>query len=106
MRDVNKKVNAVVRHIETDDVTQTNKLAMAADLWVAKEVEVKRGKIGEKKEPWWKRIIESDITNQRRDVNRLEREKQGETEGKGQNKIKVMNAKYRVKKTGINLVIE
>ena len=26
LRDVTKKVNAVIRHIETDDVTQTNKL--------------------------------------------------------------------------------
>ena len=38
LRGVTKKVdavNAVIRHIETDDVTQTNKLAMAAALWVA-----------------------------------------------------------------------
>ena len=28
--DVTKKVNAVMRHSETDDLTQTNKLAMAA----------------------------------------------------------------------------
>ena len=48
--DVTKKVNAVIRHTETDDVMQTNKLAMAAALWVAKEVGVKKGKIGEKKE--------------------------------------------------------
>ena len=27
---------------------------MAAALWVAKEVGVKKGKIGEQKEPWWK----------------------------------------------------
>ena len=52
MRDVTKKVNAVIRHIETDDVTQTNKLASAAAIWVAKEVGVKKGKIGKKKEPW------------------------------------------------------
>ena len=49
LRDVTKKVNAVIRHIETDDVTQTNKLAMAVALWFAKEVVVKKGKIGEKK---------------------------------------------------------
>ena len=36
LRDVTKKVNAVIRHFETDDVTQTNKLAMAAALWIAK----------------------------------------------------------------------
>ena len=50
LRDVTKKVNAVTRHIETDDVTQTNKLAMAAARWVAKEVGVKKSKIGEDKE--------------------------------------------------------
>ena len=54
---------------------QTNKLAMATTLWVLKQVGVKKGKRGEKKEPWWKRITESDITNLRRDINRLERER-------------------------------
>ena len=74
------------RHIETDDVTQTNETAMTAALWVAKEVGVKKDKTGEKKEPWWKRRIESDITNLRRDINRLERERRGETRGKGKKK--------------------
>ena len=64
-----------------------------------------KGKIGEKKEPRWKRRIESDITNLRRDINRLQRERQ-ETGGKGKRKIKELNAKYRVKKKGRNLVIE
>ena len=79
---------------------------MAAALSVAKEVGMKNGKIGEKKASWWKRRIESDITNLRRDINRLERERRGETGGKGNRKIKELNAKYRVKKKGINLVIE
>ena len=79
-------------------ITQTNKLAMAAALWVAKEVEVKKGKRGEKKEPWWKRRIESDITNLRRDINRLERERQEETGGKGKRKIKELNTIYRANK--------
>ena len=106
MGDVTKKVNAVIRHIETYDITQTNNPAMSAALSVTKEVGVKKGKIGEKKEPWWKRRIESDITNLRRDINRLERERRGETGQKGKRKIKELNAKYRVKKKGINLVIE
>ena len=49
LRDVTKKVIAVIRHIETDDITQTNKLGMAAALWVAKDVGVRKGKRGEKK---------------------------------------------------------
>ena len=60
---------------------------MAAALWVAKEVGVMKDKIGEKKEEskWWKRRIESDITNMRRGINKLERERQGETGRKGKN---------------------
>ena len=49
---------------------------------------------------------ESDITNLRRDINRLERERRGEARGKRKRKIKELNTKYRVKKKGINLVIE
>ena len=40
LRDVTKRVNLVLRHIETDDVTQTNKLAIAATISVTKEVAV------------------------------------------------------------------
>ena len=93
MRDVTKKVN--VRHIETDDVTQTNKLAMAAALYVEKEVVVKKGKIGENTVE--KKRIEINITSLIRDINRLERETRVENEGKGKGKIKEFNGKYRVK---------
>ena len=49
---------------------------MAAAVWVAKEVGVKKDKRRkEEKEPWWKRI-ESDITNLKEDINRLEKERQ------------------------------
>ena len=82
------------------------KQTMAAALWVAKEVGVKKGKSEEKKEPWWKRRIESDITNLRKNINRLKRESRGETGGNRKRKIKGLNAKYRVKKKGINLVTE
>ena len=50
--------------------------------------------------------MESDITKIRRDINRLERERRGETGGKGKRNTKELNAKYRVKKKRINLVIE
>ena len=46
------------------------------------------------------------MTNLRRDINRLERESRGETGGKGKRKIKRLNAKYRVRKKGMNLFIE
>ena len=67
----------MIRHIETDHIAQTNKLAMAAALWALKVVGVRKAK-EERKQSWWKRRTESDITNLRRDINRLEREKRGE----------------------------
>ena len=45
---------------------------MAAALCVAKDVGVKKGKRGEKKQPWWKRRTERYITNLRREMNILE----------------------------------
>ena len=60
---------------------------MAAAVRVAK-VGLKKSKIEEKKEPWWKRRIKNDITNLRRDINALERERRRETGGKGKRKIK------------------
>ena len=50
LRDVIKKVNVVIKHIEKDDVTHTDKLAMAIALWAAKEVGVKKAKRGEENE--------------------------------------------------------
>ena len=41
-----------------------------------------------------------------RDINRLERERRGEAGGKRKRKIKELNDKYRMKKKGINLVME
>ena len=57
LRDTTRKVNAVIRHIEADDNSnkQTKKLTITATFWVAKEVGAKKGKRGEKKEPWWKK---------------------------------------------------
>ena len=92
LKDVTKKMNAVIIHIEID-ITQTKKIAMTAALWFAKEVGVEKGKKVEKKEPWWKRGIKSDITNLRRTINRLEKERQGETGGKGKRKTEELNAK-------------
>ena len=43
LKDVTKKVNAVIIHIEKD-ITQTKKIAMTAALWFAKEVGVKKAK--------------------------------------------------------------
>ena len=60
---------------------------------------------GRKKKEEKKKRIESDITNLRMYINR-KMERRGETRGKRKIKMKELNAKYRLKKKGINLVIE
>ena len=61
---------------------------MAAALWHAKEVAVKKGKRGEKKGPWWKRKIESDITKLRKDIKRLERKDEEKLQGKRRERLR------------------
>ena len=58
---------------------------MAAALWVTKEVGVKKDTIGQKKETWWKRRFESDITNLRRDIRERDEEK---LEGREKEKLR------------------
>ena len=95
LRDVTKKVNAVIRHIETDDVTQTNKQTAMA---VAKEVGLKkrqnrREKTAMVEKKNWKWYYQPEKGYQK-------------TAGKGKKKIKELYTKYSVKKKRINLVIE
>ena len=105
LRDVTKKMSAVVRHIETDDVTQTNQTCFGSIPLSCKRSWSEERQKRREKEPWWKRI-EIDITNLTRDIKRLKRERQGETGGKGNRITKELNAKYKVKKKEINLVVE
>ena len=46
------------------------------------------------------------MTNLRRYINRLKMERREETRGKRKRKTKELNAKYRVRKKVVNLVIE
>ena len=61
---------------------------MAADLLVAKEVGMKKNKKGEKKKPWWKIRIKSDITNLRRDINRWKRKDKEKLKGKKRERLR------------------
>ena len=81
------KVNRVIELIETKNITQTNNLIKAAGVWVADQLGLKKYEGGKKKDPWWKRRIEEDIKQLRKDINILERVKKGQIgarkEGKG-----------------------
>ena len=60
----------------------------------------------EKNEPRWKRRIEEDIKKLRKDVNLLTGDLKGGLGSKKKQKMKELYEKYRVKKKGLETVIE
>ena len=56
------------------------------------------------KEPWWKRRIKESIKEIRKHINILERKKRGDL--KRIEKYKELEQKYRIKKKGLNVVLE
>ncbi|XP_047488218.1 uncharacterized protein LOC125038695 [Penaeus chinensis] len=104
-REINR-VNQVIRHIETKNITETNELIRAATVWVAEQLGLKKPEFRAKKDPWWKRRIEDDIKRIRKDVNILERDLRGELSHKKSKTLQRLKEKYRVHKKGIKTVIE
>ena len=95
-----------MKFVKTKNITETNKLINAASVWVADQMGLKKFEICRRKEPWWKRRIENDMKNLKHDINILHRESKGELGSKRRWKLKDLEEKYRVRKKGINTVIE
>ena len=100
------KVNRVIELIETKNITQTNNLIKAAGVWVADQLGLKKYEGGKKKDPWWKRRIEEDIKQLKKDINILERVKEGQIGARKEGKAKLIEEKYGVKRKGLTTVIE
>ena len=100
------RVNSVMKFVKTKNITETNKLINAASVWVADQMGSKKFEIGGRKEARWKRRIENDIKNLKHDINILHKESHGELGSKQRWKLKDLEEKYRVRKKGINTVIE
>ena len=60
-------------------------------------------KAGKKKDSWWKRHIEEDIKQLKKDINILERVKKGQI---GEGKAKLIGEMYGVKRKVLTIVIE
>ena len=69
------KVNKVLAFIETKDITHTNELLLAAGRVVAKRLGVKPKQRSRGSVPWWKKRLEGQVTQLRKDISRLERMK-------------------------------
>ena len=97
------KVNKVLTFIETNDITHTNELLLAAGRVVAKRLGVKpkqsRGSVA-----WWKKRLEGQVTQLRKDISRLERMKPGELNNTAIREE--LERRYSLNKKGLSVVLE
>ena len=100
------KVNRVTEQIETKNTNQTNNLIRAAGVWVADQLGLKKYEGGKKKDPWWKRRVEEDVKQLKKDINILERVKKEQIGARKEGKVKLVEEKYEVKIKSLTTVIE
>ena len=63
-----KKTDDILGKIKVKSITETNDLIYCGAVLVTDMVGVKIGKTGIKKEPWWKRRLEGQIKDIRREL--------------------------------------
>ena len=100
------KVNRMTEQIETKNTNQTNNLIRAAGVWVADQLGLKKYEGGKKKDPWWKRRVEEDVKQLKKDINILERVKKEQIGARKEGKVKLVEEKYGVKIKSLTTVIE
>ena len=80
-----ERVNEALKYLESKSITETNNLIVAASVWVAEQLGLKKVEHRKKYEPFWKQRIEGDIRRLRQEVNVMERQlKEGWVEGKNE----------------------
>ena len=99
-----QKVNEVLDKIKSNDITITNDLIYAAAVVVTERLGVKMSKRDAAKEPWWKRRLEDQIKQLRKDIARVEILKNG---GKIKSRFRMLlQKKYWLKQKGYKRVME
>ena len=99
-------MNRVIELIETKNITQTDNLIKAACVHVADQLGLQKYVGRKKKDPWWKRGIEQDIKQLKKDINILERVKKGQIGVHKEGKAKLAEERYGVKRKGLTTMIE
>ena len=79
-----------VELIETKNITQTINLIKAASVWVADQLGLKKYESGKTRDPWWKRSIEEDMKQPKKDINILESVKKGQISARKEGKSKLI----------------
>ena len=95
-----------LNRITAKDITQTNNIIKAAAVCIADQFGLKKYEVGKRKDPWWKRRIEEDIKQLKKNINILKRVKKGQIGEYKEGQGKLVEEKYGVKRKGLTTVIE
>ena len=75
-----RRVNSVLKHIDTKSLFEPNKLLKAVSIYVAERLGIKNKRgLKRNNEPWWKRRIDNDINRLRKDSS-IRKEEKGRAE--------------------------
>ena len=93
-----RKINCILKHIRTENITDTNILIKAVIVYVGKRIGLKACGSKNKKEPepWWKRRIKKWINKVKKHINILESHQRVEIKRK--EKYEELKRKYNIKK--------
>ena len=95
-------MNEIIHYFQIENVREMNNLLKAAANVRSKLVGCKRKTKGKKqKKPWWKRRLESQMEDMRKDLGILECTKKEKNR-----KSKITEKKYHIKSRGVVVVIE
>ena len=106
LRSETAKVNGVLKHIETKNITETRDLLKAAAVVICERLGVKDTTVTRGERPWWMRRIEGDISRLRKDLSRLDAWSKGLWTRPKQRVKQDLERKYGIKQKGIHTVIE
>ena len=96
-------VEEVAAQIQTKDISETNRLLYATAVVVTERLGIKPGKKKATKEPWWKRRLQGQVDQLRKDLSRLEQVCRNECSRPG-----IRNQlwrKYKIETKGVAVVI-
>ena len=100
----NNAVNAVLGKIVTTDITSTNDLIYGGSVIVNEMVGIKRKENYTRKQPWWKRRLEQQITDLNRDLGRVNAMIQGKRIK--QKHTHYLQNRYKIKQKGFGVARE
>ena len=101
LRNAVQALNAVLGKIVTTDITSTNDLIYGGSVIVNEMVGIKRKENYTRKQPWWKRRLEQQITDLNRDLGRVNAMIQGKRIK--QKHTHYLQNRYKIKQKGFGV---